>query len=70
MISCISPSIYDLAQTRQTLDYAMATGTIKNKATSIGLKSFINKEDYEQLILKSIIASKRIVGKNSVKDET
>ena len=49
MIACISPSIYDLAQTRQTLDYAMATGTIESKPTSVGLQLFItNITDEEE----------------------
>ena len=29
MIACISPSIYDIAETRKTLDFALTTGTIK-----------------------------------------
>jgi hypothetical protein len=46
MIACISPSIYDNAQTRKTLDYAMTTGTITNKSTSFNFtQSFITKEE-------------------------
>ena len=45
MIACISISIYDIAQTRQTLDYAMTTGTITNKATDVGLQSVVTKEE-------------------------
>ena len=45
MIACISPSIYDIAQTRKTLDYALTTGTITNKPTTSGFdQSFITKE--------------------------
>ena len=36
MIACISPSEYDIAQTRKTLDYALTTGTISNKLTTLG----------------------------------
>ena len=45
LIACISPSKYDIAQTRQTLDYAMTTGTIKNKSTTVGLELVIKKEE-------------------------
>ena len=61
MISCISPSIYDLAQTRQTLDYAMTTGTISNKPTSVNFQTFLaTTELYEQQILQSIVRSWQI----------
>ena len=50
MIACISPSIYDIAQTRKTLDYALMTGTIQNKPSTVGLKSFISKEEEQRLI--------------------
>ena len=46
MIACISPSEYDIAQTRKTLDYALMTGTIKNKPTSFAIdQSFVIKEE-------------------------
>jgi hypothetical protein len=44
MIACISPSIYDVSQTKKTLDYAMTSGMIQNKSTTVGLESVINKE--------------------------
>ena len=46
MIACISPSEYDIAQTRKTLDYALMTGTIKKKPTSFAIdQSFVIKEE-------------------------
>ncbi len=50
LIACISPSKYDIAQTRQTLDYAMTTGSIKNKSTTVGLESVIKKEEKQRVI--------------------
>jgi hypothetical protein len=38
MIATISPSIYDIAMTRETLEYAVSAGTIKNKPTNISMK--------------------------------
>lgn len=75
MIACISPSIYDIAQTRQTLDFALTTGTITNKPTSLGLtQSFINneekwmlEEEIKQWILNSIIRSNQIIAEKAVK---
>ena len=51
MIACISPSEYDIAQTRKTLDYALTTGTISNKPATLGLnESFVTKEEKQRLI--------------------
>ena len=50
LIACISPSKYDIAQTRQTLDYAMTTGSIKNKSTTVGLEIVIKKEEKQRVI--------------------
>ena len=50
LIACISPSKYNIAQTRQTLDYAMTTGSIKNKSTTVGLESVIKKEEKQRVI--------------------
>ena len=79
MIACISPSEYDIAQTRKTLDYALTTGTITNKATTSGFdQSFISKEEKNRLfeesekqqIIQSIVRSKRIIGGNVVEHVT
>jgi hypothetical protein len=52
MIACISPSIYDVAQTKKTLDYAMLTGTITNKSSTFGLETVFKKEEHQRNILK------------------
>jgi kinesin family protein 11 len=38
MIANISPTKYDIAQTRETLDYAMKTGAITNTSSNEGLE--------------------------------
>ena len=44
IIACVSPLICDLAKTRQTLEYALKTGTITNKPSKFGLQPIITKE--------------------------
>ena len=61
----------------------MTTGTITNRPSSVGLQSYITNsikqniideqqriidEQIKQLMLKSITRSKRIIGKNAIKD--
>jgi hypothetical protein len=38
MIANISPTKYNIAQTRETLDYAMKTGAITNRSSNEGLE--------------------------------
>ena len=47
MIANIAPSKHDLALTRQTLEYAVQTGTIINKPTNLSAKSKLSKSNQE-----------------------
>ncbi len=66
MIACISPSIYDVAQTRQTLNYALTTGIITSKSSSFGLTYTIKTIELN----KAFIRSKRIIAEYYVNKVT
>jgi hypothetical protein len=73
MIANIAPSKNDIALTRETLKYAVQTGTISNKPSSMGAESKLlklkEKEHLEKLkIIDSIIRSQKIIPKNAVKN--